>query len=63
MDSTKAQFTVFAIVRNADGMPKFDNIFNIPIEIWDSLADHEKRAIETEILKRKQRGTTDGRYP
>jgi len=63
MDSSKAQFTVFAIVRNADGQPKFDDIFNIPIEIWDGLADHEKRAIETEILTRQQRGSTDGSYP
>lgn len=63
MDSTKAQFRLFAIVRGADGQPKFDNIFDIPLEIWDSLADHEKRAIESEILKRKQRGTTDGSYP
>ena len=63
MDSHSAQFKVFALVRDAEGRPKFDDVFNIPIEIWDSLADHEKRAIETEILKRKQRGSTDGSYP
>lgn len=63
MQAGKAQFRLFALVRNAEGQPKFDDIFNIPLEIWDSLADHEKRAIETEILKRKQRGYTDGNYP
>jgi len=54
---------MYAIVRNAEGQPKFDDIFNIPLEIWDTLADHEKRAIETEILTRKQRGSENGSYP
>jgi len=54
---------MFVLVRNAEGLPKFDDIHNIPIEIWDTLADHEKRAIETEILTRKQRGSENGSYP
>lgn len=63
MQPTKAQFKMYALVRGADGRPKFDDVFNVPIEIWDSLADHEKREIETEILKRKQRGLNHGSYP
>jgi len=63
MDALEAQFKMFVLVRNAEGLPKFDDIFNIPLEIWDTLADHEKRAIETEILTRKQRGSENGSYP
>lgn len=63
MDGQKAQFKMFALVRDAEGRPKFDDIFNIPVEIWDMLTDPERRAIETEILKRKQRGVTNGSYP
>jgi len=54
---------MFALVRDAEGRPKFDDIHNIPIEIWDSLADHEKRAIETERLERIKRGVENDSYP
>lgn len=63
MKATKAQFTAYVLVRNAEGQPKFDDIYHIPIELWDSLADHEKHAIESEILKRKQRGEFNTAYP
>ena len=63
MQGKRAQFRGYALVRNAEGKPKFDDIFNIPVEIWLTLADHEKREIETAIIKRNLRGDKDGSYP
>ena len=63
MKAGKSELKMFAVVRNAEGKPKFDDIFNIPPQIWDSLEPWERREIDVEINKRKQRGDTDGRYP
>jgi hypothetical protein len=44
----KARIKAWCLVRGPDGKPKFDDIFNIPKEFWDSLTDEDKRYIENE---------------
>jgi hypothetical protein len=40
------KITAYGIVRDRNGKPRFDNINNIPAQIWDMLTDDEKQEIE-----------------
>lgn len=40
--------TAWCLVRDSQGRPKFDDIFNIPQPLWDSLTPEDKRYIENE---------------
>lgn len=38
----------FAIVRDKNGKPKFDDIYNIPQGFWNSLTTEEQEVIKNE---------------
>ena len=42
----KAKLRVFGLVRDKNGKPKFDDIFNIPEDIWNMLTPEEQEEIE-----------------
>ena len=42
----KAKLNAVALVRDANGKPKFDDINNIPEEIWNQLTPVEQEEIE-----------------
>ena len=46
VNSAPAKFKGFALVRDANGAPKFDDIFNIAPEFWSALTESEQAAIE-----------------
>lgn len=41
----KAKIKAYALVRDKDGNPKFDNVRNIPASIWNSLTAKEQSDI------------------
>jgi len=51
--SSKAKasnFKGYLLVRDKDGKPKFDDIFNIPTYFWNTLTESEKSVVENERL-------------
>lgn len=45
-ESRPGRMTAFGLVRDANGKPKIDDIFNIPEPIWNLLTEDEQQEIE-----------------
>lgn len=50
---------VYGLVRDAQGRPKFDDIFSIPPSIWDMLTDDERAEIERQRAEQSAKSTTE----
>ena len=44
--SGRGKWTGYALVRDKDGRPKFDDLNNIPQQIWDMLTEDEQQEIQ-----------------
>ena len=53
MDSksqSQRKVQMFGLVRDKNGKPKFDDIYNIPQTIWDMLTPEEKQKIKNYLI-------------
>lgn len=50
---------VYGLVRDAQGRPKFDDIFNIPAPIWDMLTEDEQADIEQQRAEKSAKSTSE----
>jgi hypothetical protein len=46
METKKAKWKAFALIRDKDGKPKIDDKNNIPEQIWNMLTETEKQEIK-----------------
>lgn len=50
---------VYGLVRDSQGRPKFDDINNIPAQIWDMLTEDEQAEIEQQRAEKSAKSTSE----